>query len=70
LTKVYPDHPAERAGLKVGDRIIEFQGVAVTDLKQLTELIGQEPPGKPVKLQYVRDGENHDLTLRLAMRWD
>jgi serine protease Do len=69
ITKVYRDDPADRAGVKEGDVLLTFDGQKVTDLPQLTELVGEQIPGRRVKLELLRDGETVEITLRLGMRW-
>ncbi len=61
---LFPDQPAERAGLKVGDVIVAVDGKDVTSLG-LTEAIGEirGPRGSEVVLTYQRDGEKQDVTV-------
>ena len=70
VTEVYPGDPADRAGLKEGDVLLTFQSKKVTSMQELVEMVGEELPGKSVKLGIIRDGETIDLQLRLGMRWD
>ncbi len=69
VQKVEAGEAAARAGVKVGDLIISCQGEKVTDLAQLTELIGQHFPGQSIRLVLSRDGEVVNLTARLGARW-
>lgn len=62
--------PAQREGLQAGDILQTFQGVPVQDLEQLIKLVGEESPGRTVKLTILRDGESQDLSIRLGMRWN
>ena len=48
--------PGEAAGLKVGDRLIEIDGKAVTHFALIPELIG-ERAGHPVVVKFERDGQ-------------
>lgn len=52
-----PGGPADLAGLVGGDIITSFDGQAVKDDDEITELLGQTPPGKTVEVIYLRDGE-------------
>jgi membrane-associated protease RseP (regulator of RpoE activity) len=52
--------PAAVAGLKVGDRVTSFDGVAVSNWTQLMNEILKVKPGTPVTLTVLRDG--HSLT--------
>jgi serine protease Do len=60
--------PASRAGLRNGDRIVEFDGKPVKSTKQLTELIADTPSGTAVKLKFVRDGREQSASITPAER--
>ena len=47
---------AEKAGLVVGDVIVEFNGQPITNFRELTEKIAKFPPGEKVKLVTKRGG--------------
>lgn len=66
---VEPGTPAEREGLRPGDILLTFQGVPVKEIDQLIELVGDEPPGRTVKMTILREGETQDISVRLGMRW-
>jgi regulator of sigma E protease len=51
-----PGFPAERAGLKVGDRVVEVEGEAVDDYRVFVERI-RERPRRATRLTVVRGGE-------------
>jgi membrane-associated protease RseP (regulator of RpoE activity) len=55
-TSADPKAPANEAGLRPGDVITSFNGVAVTDWEQLRELIRANDDGTAV-IGYERDGE-------------
>jgi membrane-associated protease RseP (regulator of RpoE activity) len=58
-----PVTPAVRAGLRPGDRIVEFNGTAITSYDQLQRLIRANEAGA-AELGVVRDGSR--LTLRTS----
>jgi len=60
--------PASKAGLRNGDRIVEFDGKPVKSTKQLTELIADTPAGTAVKLKFVRDGSEQSASITPAER--
>jgi serine protease Do len=60
--------PAGKAGLRSGDVIIEFDGKPVQTSKQLTEIVGDTPVGKTVKLKFVRDGRPQAASITLTER--
>jgi len=57
LQGVSPGSPAEKAGLKEGDRIVEFAGQPVKNLSAYMEALGKCEPGKTVELFVLRKGE-------------
>jgi serine protease Do len=65
---VDPKGPADRAGIKPGDVILEFNGEKVTNSTQLRNLAAQTAPGTTVKITLLRDGQKMDVTATLAER--
>ena len=57
LQGVSPDSPAEKAGLKEGDRIVELAGQPLKNLTAYMEALGKCEPGKVVELVILRKGE-------------
>jgi serine protease Do len=53
---VTPHSPAEKAGLKAGDVILEFDGKKVTDSRHLKLEVGRTHPGETVPVKVLRDG--------------
>src|SRR5437667_6902758 len=53
---VTPKSPAEKAGLKNGDIIVEFNGKKVTDSRHLKLEVARVKPGESVPLKVLRDG--------------
>ena len=68
LTGVRADSPAERAGLKAGDVIVEFDGKPVKDLYQYTDALQARKPGDTVSIVVVREGSRITLTATLGRR--
>jgi serine protease Do len=60
--------PASRAGLRNGDRVVEFDSKPVKSTKQLTEIVANTPAGKTVKLKFVREGREQSASITLAER--
>ena len=53
--RVSPGGPADRAGLRAGDRILAVDGIAVEDFPALVEAISSKP-GRDVLIEYEREG--------------
>ncbi len=56
IIEVYPDTPAEKAGIQVGDVIVKFDGRAISDFASLARAVQASRPGSKVKIE-VRRGE-------------
>ncbi|MEI6208207.1 MAG: Do family serine endopeptidase [Desulfuromonadales bacterium] len=63
IAAVEKDTPAERAGLKAGDVILEFDGKPIIEGNELPRLVAATPVDKQVKLVIFRDGKKLDVPL-------
>jgi serine protease Do len=63
IEEVQPDSPAEKAGLKPSDVIVEFDGEHVRGARQFSRLVEETPPGRTVKATIVRDGQRLDVQI-------
>ena len=61
VDEVTPDSAAEKAGLKAGDVVVEFDGERVRSARQFTRLIQETPDGRTVKIAVMRDGKRQTL---------
>jgi hypothetical protein len=68
LTGVRADSPADKAGLKAGDIIVEFDGKRVKDLYEYTDALQARRPGDTVKIVVLRDGGRVELAATLGRR--
>ena len=68
LTGVRADSPGDKAGLKAGDIIVEFDGKAVKDLYEYTDALQARKPGDTVKIVVLREGARVQLTATLGRR--
>jgi putative serine protease PepD len=57
---------AEVGGVKVGDIITKFNGVAITSASELTAAVRQEKAGSKATLEFVRDGNIQSLNVVLG----
>ncbi|MFE8070518.1 DegQ family serine endoprotease [Marinobacteraceae bacterium S3BR75-40.1] len=65
IARVRNGSPAQKAGLKSGDVVIEIDGHAVKNASDLQNRLGLSRVGKPLSLTVVRDGE--PLTVEAAL---
>lgn len=65
---VSKDSPAERAGLRKGDVILQFDGEPVTSTRKLLRLLGEAAPEQTVRLTVSRNGNEQQLSATLGKR--
>ncbi|WP_092497635.1 Do family serine endopeptidase [Faunimonas pinastri] len=58
--------PAAKAGIKAGDVITKVNGTTVAGPRELARMIAGYRPDTDVKLTYVRDGKEQDVTVHLG----
>lgn len=61
VDEVNPDSPAEKAGIKAGDIIVEYDGEKVRSARQFTRLVQETPEGRSVAIGILRDGKKQTL---------
>jgi len=66
VEEVQPDSPAEKAGLRQKDVIVEFDGERVRSARQFSRLVEETPPGRTVKATIERDGQRRDVQITPA----
>lgn len=66
IEAVLPDTPAENAGLRPGDIVLEFNQVRVEHGSHFINLVSDAPPGKVVKLSIWRTGQRFSVQLTVA----
>ncbi len=57
--------PADKAGIKEGDVIIEFGGKPVLNASHLRNSVAQTKPGAKVRLKLMRNGKEQSLTVTI-----
>lgn len=68
VTEVYPDTPAEKAGLKSGDVIVKLGDAAITTPQALQLAVEKSPLGTEVPLEIVRHGKTIQLTFQVTQQ--
>lgn len=68
--EVEKESPAEKAGLKSGDVITEFNGTHVEGVAQFRRLVRETPPGHSVTIVVSRDGKSQTLNATLSTMTD
>ncbi len=68
VTRVEEDSPAAKAGLKVGDAVLQFNGQHVEGIEQFSRFVHETPPGRGVKLTVSRDGNVQTIAARIGTR--
>ncbi|AFV00403.1 DegQ family serine endoprotease [Simiduia agarivorans] len=66
ITQVYPDSPADKAGLENGDIIIAVDGRNTTNVGQVRSAIGVVERGEKVKLTLLRNGKKRDVKVTVG----
>ena len=60
---VVPDGPAEKAGLKSGDVVLEFNGKTIRDSRQLKLQVARIKPGDSVPVKVLRNGSSKTINV-------
>jgi serine protease Do len=68
VANVAAGSPAEKAGLKVGDIVTEFDGKKITSFPELSALVRKHKVGDEVKLTVRREGESVPLKATIGKR--
>jgi len=61
VAEVKPNSPADKAGFRSGDVVMEFNGKPVSDSRQFRLQVAQIKPGKTVSAKILRDGATKTL---------
>jgi S1-C subfamily serine protease len=78
IAEVVPGGPANRAGLRgttqarggrtqLGDAIVALDGQPIRSIGDLQRLLDRHKAGEQVRLEIVRDGQNQEVAVTLAV---
>lgn len=66
VSRVEPGSPAEKAGIKPGNVILELNGEPVRNSSDFRNRIGLTPVGEEVRLTLLQDGRKKTITLKVG----
>jgi serine protease Do len=66
VSEVSDEGPAQQAGLRHGDVIVEFDGKLINDALDLRRSIALTPVGNDVQLTYLRGGQRQTVEVEVA----
>jgi len=66
IDEVLKESAAEKAGVKAGDVVVQFDGENVRSAAQLTRLVRETVAGRTVRMGVIRDGKRLDLDVAPA----
>ena len=70
VESVAPDSPADKGGLKPGDIFLEVEDRGVPGVEDVVQTVSDGPPGKLLKIKFIRDGERRFARIKLAEKPD
>lgn len=65
---VTPDKPADKAGIRNGDVVVEVDGKPIRNNRELIDTISYLPVGTEVKITIIRDGKRQTVTAKTEER--
>jgi serine protease Do len=68
ISKVDPEGPAGKAGIKEGDVLLDFNGQPVQSLLQFQRLVQETPIGRQVKINLWRNGASQTVIATVGER--
>lgn len=66
ITEVEEGSPAEAAGIRKGDVLLNYNGENILGAQQFIRLVQETPVGRKVKIQLWRDGKTQTVTVTTA----
>jgi serine protease Do len=66
IARVEPGSPADKAGLKAGDVVVDFDGREVETVRDLTRMVADTPADRSVEVGVWRDGKRKERDVRIG----
>jgi len=67
VAKVIPGGPAEKAGVQIGDIIVEFDGHGIETSSELPPIVGMTPVDESVAIKVIRQGDREELKVKVGL---
>jgi serine protease DegQ len=68
IRNIQPGGPAERAGMKVLDVVLEISGKSTRSVPQLLARIAELPPGSSIRVKVIRAGHDVEMDVLVGKR--
>jgi S1-C subfamily serine protease len=68
FSDVHPGSPAEKAGLKAGDVLVQFGDKPINNLYDFTDALRRSKVGDVVQVKVLRDGKPVTTSVKLEQR--
>src|SRR5665213_1237993 len=68
VTRIAPHSPAEKAGIKTGDVVMQYNGERVEGMDQFSRMVRDTPAGREVKIGIIRNGAPQTVAARIVAR--
>ena len=68
VSGVLPGSPAEKAGMRKGDRVVAMNAEPIADLAAFSIVLKTHAPGDTVRVRFQRDGEPMEIEAVLVER--
>lgn len=68
VTRIAPDSPAEKAGIKTGDILTQYNGQRVEGMDQFSRMVRETPAGREVRIGILRNGAAQTISAKIAAR--
>lgn len=65
VSEVIKDGPAEKAGMKAGDIVMEFDGKKINEMNDLPRIVASMPVGRKVPVRILRDGKQEEISVTI-----